>query len=645
MTPVEIANVATVSQTTAVAERSPATWPATAARALRASQIPLALALVTFAVFSPALWNGFVEWDDQVTLYDNQSWRGLGAPQLEYFFTTLLMGHYIPLTWLSFGLDYELWGLNPAGYHLTSLSIYAASMAVLYFVALRLLGKATTLSGVPLRIGAVAATLFFGLHPLRAESVAWATERRDVLSGLFYLLTILAYLRTADASGRRRAAGLVASVAFYVLALASKASVMVLPAVLILLDLYPLRRLGRGWRDWLGPAARRVWLEKLPFVILGVTGAVVTYHAQAANLFITPLERYPLSARIGMSFFSLWFYVEKTLVPLALTPLYELPAKVGLLEPRFLVPVIVVSVVVAALVALVRRWPAGLAVFAYYAVCLAPVIGIVHSGHQLTHDRYSFLPGFGLALLVGAMAGVVARAGALGRLRPALFKAVAGAGIAWSVGLAVLTVQQVQIWKNTDNLWRYALEADPTCSLCNGNLGVYLSQQGHLGLAIAQFNRVLALRPDQVKAYKHLGYSYALLSEWDRAISNYRTYLAARPDDADVLNNLGAALISARRPDEAITALARAVELKPDLVFAYTNLGLAAYELGRPEEALWHYRRAIEVKFDAPQPWFGLTKVRLELGDVQGARTMFGILGMFDPTMARLIAPAFVTEW
>src|SRR3989454_5448040 len=154
--------------------------------------IPFALALVTFAVFSPALSNDFVEWDDQMNLTGNEEYRGLGTAQLKYFFTTVLMGHYIPLTWLTFGLDYVQWGMNPVGYHLTSLLLYAANAAVLYLVALRLLAWATTLAGLPPRLGAVAATLFFALPPLRAESGAWVTERRDVLSGLFFLLTVLA---------------------------------------------------------------------------------------------------------------------------------------------------------------------------------------------------------------------------------------------------------------------------------------------------------------------------------------------------------------------------------------------------------------------------------------------------------------------
>src|SRR5437870_2116165 len=206
-----------------VARDTPATTRPHAARvgawALADWLIPLALALVTFAVFSPALSNNFVDWDDQINLTGNEEYRGLGTAQLKYFFTTVLMGHYIPLTWLTFGLDYVQWGMNPTGYHLTSLLLYAANAAVLYLVSLRLLARATTLAGLPLRLGAVAATLFFALHPLRAESVAWVTERRDVLSGLFFLLTILAYLRMRDASGPRRYWLLAASAGAYVLAL------------------------------------------------------------------------------------------------------------------------------------------------------------------------------------------------------------------------------------------------------------------------------------------------------------------------------------------------------------------------------------------------------------------------------------------
>src|SRR5213595_2411533 len=174
------------------------------------------------------------------------------------------MGHYIPLTWLTFGLDYVLWGMTPLGYHLTSLIIFAANAAVLYLVALHLLAKAAALAGVPLRVAAVAATLFFALHPLRAESVAWITERRDVLSGLFFLLSILFYLRATDGGGFIRGRWRTASLLAFAGAFLSKSIVMTLPGVLLLLDVYPLRRLRLGWRALL--------LEKWPYAAITAAG-------------------------------------------------------------------------------------------------------------------------------------------------------------------------------------------------------------------------------------------------------------------------------------------------------------------------------------------------------------------------------------
>src|SRR6266704_1270900 len=547
-----------------VARDTPATTRPHAARvgawALADWLIPLALALVTFAVFSPALSNNFVDWDDQINLTGNEEYRGLGTAQLKYFFTTVLMGHYIPLTWLTFGLDYVQWGMNPTGYHLTSLLLYAANAAVLYLVSLRLLARATTLAGLPLRLGAVAATLFFALHPLRAESVAWVTERRDVLSGLFFLLTILAYLRMRDASGPRRYWLLAASAGAYVLALASKGSVMVLPAMLLLLDIYPLRQLSR-----------RTLIEKIPFVVLGIAGAAAAYWAQNANAFITPLQRYPLTARVDP------------------------------LDWRFLGPALAVAVVTVALVALSRRWPAGLTVWVYYAIALGPIIGIVHSGLQLTNDRYSYLPALGFAVMFGGLTGVAARAAAARRLRPVIAGALGVTGAAWLIGLAVLTFNQVQIWRDTETLWRFAVDAEPDCVTCHSNLGIFLGNHGLTGLARQHFLRALEVRPDLVKTHYHLGFVEAASGNFAKAVEEYAIFLKRYPDDVDALNNSSAALMTLHRPDEALVQIQRALRLKPKHVFANTNLGYALAELGDREAALKQFRHTLELKFDTPQ--------------------------------------------
>jgi Flp pilus assembly protein TadD len=615
------------------------------ARLLSPWLLPPALFLITFLVFLPTIWNGFVEWDDQVNLYENPEYRGLTWPQIRWMFSTVLMGHWIPLTWLTFGLDFVIWGMKPLGYHLTSLVIFALNAPVFYFVALRLLRKSTGFTDATLRLSALVAALFFAIHPLRAESVGWATERRDVLSGLFFLLTVLMYLKAADASGKRRGWLLASTIGMYVLALVSKASVMVLAPALIVLDIYPLRRLGGSWREWTGAAARPVWLEKIPFMALGVAGAAVTYYAQNANMFITPLERYPLSARPAMVFYSLWFYLEKTFVPVALSPLYELPAKASLLGRQFLVPALAVTAITVAVVALRRRWPAGLAIWAYYAICLGPVIGIVHSGHQLTNDRYSYLPCLGLTLLVGGAAGATVRGGAAGILRPSIVSAVAGLGVVWLGGLAYLSAQQVQIWQSTESLWRYALESDPECAICHGNLGVYLSNQGNLGLAKAEFDQVLALRPDNVKVHQHIGYVHATLGNFPKAIEHFNIYLKRYPHDVDALNNLGAALLGNRRPNDALPPLQHAMKVKPRHVLSHVNMGYAYADLNDLARARRLFQEGIALKYDTPQAWFGLARVCLESGDLQTARTAWGMLGMYDTKLAGRIGPAFAQTW
>src|SRR2546430_4481167 len=230
--------------------------------------VPVLVALVTFAAFLPALQNQFVNFDDDKNFLDNPYYRGLGWSQLRWMWTTHL-GHYIPLTWMTFGLDYLLWGMNPVGYHLTSLLLHAANAVVFFFVVRRILTRALpspSERGHALAVSAGFAALVFAIHPLRVESVAWVTERRDVLSGLFHLVTILVYLRACEGEERGRRWYWLA-VATFVLALLSKSMVVNLPIVLLILDVYPLRRLG-GAIGWWGEPARRGYVEKIPFVLL-----------------------------------------------------------------------------------------------------------------------------------------------------------------------------------------------------------------------------------------------------------------------------------------------------------------------------------------------------------------------------------------
>ncbi|HEU4439855.1 MAG TPA: hypothetical protein VFT36_11430, partial [Methylomirabilota bacterium] len=358
--------------------------------------LPLLVALLALAAFLPALDGAFLNWDDDRNFLWNTAYRGLGWAQLRWMFTATWMGHYIPLTWLSLGLNYVLGGMAPWGYHLGNLLIHSANAGLLFFVARQLLTIATapTIAGGsgdaeharPARtadfavgLGAATAAVLWAVHPLRVESVAWVTERRDVLCGFFYLLAVLAYLRGTTRDRTLTGRWLAASLLAFAAALASKAMAMTLPLTLLVLDVYPLRRLRLGW-----PALIR---EKVGHVALAAIGALVASWAVTRGAGWTSYGDYGISARLAMTGYSFWFYPWKLIWPEKLSPLYELPARIDLLDPRFAWPSLGVVVVTVVLVLGRRRVPGVLAAWLQSMIVLAPVSGIAHAGHQLAHDR------------------------------------------------------------------------------------------------------------------------------------------------------------------------------------------------------------------------------------------------------------------
>jgi tetratricopeptide (TPR) repeat protein len=590
-------------------------------------------------VFSPALWNGFVEWDDHINLVQNLNYRGLGWEQLRWMLSTTLMGHYIPVTWVSFGLDYALWQMTPFGYHLTNCLVHALNAAVFYLVARRLLARATAVDGHTLTASASTAALFFAIHPLRAESVAWVTERRDVLSGLFSLLTVLAYLKSTAAVGPLKRRLSLVAIACYALALGSKAMVMTLPLVLLLLDVHPLRRIPPPGMAWLQASARSVLKEKLPYLALGLAGAIASYLAVSAHDFLTSFDRYPWSARLGMALYSLWFYIAKTAVPSNLSPLYELPARVDLAAPRFLGAAVGVLSVSGLVLALARRWPSGLAVWTYYVVALAPVAGIIHSGFQLAHDRYSYLPCLGWALLAGGGAGLVAQGLSQRSLRPWLVYAARATAASWIVAHAILTWYQVQVWRSTETLWRHAVEAEPGCAICRVNMGDHFLRLGLGAAARDQYEWALRLRPDRMKAHANLGLALADLGDIDGALRHLQVAAAKYPSDLAVLNNLASVLLTLARPMEALAQLDRVLRLDPEHVPALTNRGAALTAIRQPDAALRALHRAAEIRPDDPIIVLNLTRAYLAVGKRDDARMHHEMLRRLDARRARLLEP------
>ncbi len=512
--------------------------------------VPVIVALLTGAAFLPALQNGFVDFDDGKNFLLNPHYRGLGLEELRWMFKPF-WGHYTPLTWMTFGLDYLLWGMDPAGYHLSNVLLHVATAVAFYFLTIQLLRLAagSVREDKALWAGAAFAALFFAVHPLRVESVAWLTERRDVLSGLFYVLTILAYLRAVDRVGQG-ARWYWVSVVLFACALLSKSMAMSLPVVLLILDVYPLRRLG-GPVGWWSARARYVYREKIPFVLFAGVVSVVAYVAVSDVLGTSSSwDRASPLVRLVISGYGLGFYLWKTVAPLNLSPMYELPVKIDPWSTPFILSNNLVLIFLVLPFALSHRLPGLLAAWLAYVVILLPVIGIVQNGPQIAADRYTYLSCLGWAIMAGAGVFYCWRPLVRGRIGQRTFVFINGVAAVVVVGLGGLTWKQAQVWHDSERLWRYAISVGPESKIAHYNLGVDMYKRGELGEAIKHLRQVLRINPAFAQAH----------------------------------NNLGVALFKGGKLTEASEHFCQALRLGYDK--AQKNLTVAFARLGKGEEAV-----------------------------------------------------------
>ena len=587
----------------------------------------LLIALLSLVAFAPAL-NGEFTWDDEDSFLENSAYRGLGWSQLAWMWTTFSMGIYRPLTWMTYGLDYLLWGMKPYGYHLVGLLLHGANTAIVYFLVLTLLERASPEARrrdrVGLAVGAGAATLLFALHPQRAEPVAWVSGRADLLAATFLLLAVLAYLySSASLSGRKR--WLVWAVAFYGLSLAAKPAALGLPVILIVLDVYPLRRIGRTREQWFDETARQVWLEKVPFVALALLAAPIALLAKTGAGAVASLNL-TVSRSVSLAMFGIAFPFWKMLVPFGLSPLYERHPFMNPFEARFIVSGAAVLVLTVLFVMFWRRWPAGLIAWVCYLVLLVPTSGLIPFGPQLTADRYTYVSCLAWAILAGAGALRAWQAWRDGRLHSGSASLLAGAAALTVITLGVLAWNQTRVWRDAETLWTHVLSVDPKSTIAHTNLGVslitigrperavdhfreahysadaqaawglLLFKQGQVDEAIEHYHQAVRLKPTHLKAHTNLGIALAHQGKLDEAIDAFRRALVLGPDVARAYTNLGIPLARQGKLDEAVGAFRQAVRLEPNLAEAHNNLGYALAQQGKLDEAIGHFRRALQLK-------------------------------------------------
>lgn len=538
----------------------------------RALALAIAVAAFTFVAFVPALSADFVSWDDKRNFLTNPYYRGLGLEQLRWMWTTTLLGHYVPLSWMTLGADYALWGMSPRGYHLTNLVIHAVNAVLVFLLARRILGR---------DVAAAFAALFFSVHPLRVESVAWITERRDVVSLFFCLLSVLAYLRaTSAATLTRPLYGL--SILAFVAALLSKGTSVSVPAVLLILNFYPLRRIKPG--SWWNADARRAYGEVLPFAVPALAFVVLSIVA------LHPPDQLPLPGKIAVSSYSLIFYLAKTVAPFKLSPLYSMPVTVDPLASRFVPAYIaLVAFVIVVIVAMNKRPGFAAALLAFTAITL-PMLGIVQNGPQIAADRYTYHAGPALALLAGGVLLALQR-----RLGAATATAI---GASLVMGLAALTWRQTGFWKDSERLWARVLAIEPDSPLGNSAWANVLYEQNRVDEGIEHSLRAVRAAPNYAEGHNDLGVGFARKGAVDQAIERYRASLVLKPGFDEAENNWGVVLAGQGQLDSAVAHYQRALRDNPDNPDAEVNWGNVLVRAGNTSEAIAHYRRALWIRPD-----------------------------------------------
>jgi protein O-mannosyl-transferase len=601
--------------------------------------ISLLLAAGTAALYWPVTGHGFIGFDDNEYLVQN--WHihpGVTWSGIKWAFGSGYASNWHPLTWISHMLDCQFYGLNPGGHHLTNLILHSINSALLFILL-------NQMTGAMWRSAFVAA--LFAWHPLHVESVAWAAERKDVLSAFFWILTMMAYARYTQ-----KKAGVAApqqinrtgffyyslALVFFALALMSKPMAVTLPFVLLLMDFWPLRRVSgfeaTGWEVALSeaPAVRQprragvLILEKLPFFVLAAVASAITVKVQQAGGAVDSLANTSLALRLENAVIAYVSYILKTIWPTHLAVLYPLTTHlaIGLVLGS---AALFVSISILAFWR-AKRFPYLFSGWFWFAGTLVPVIGIVQVGAQSMADRYTYIPSIGLFIVLAW--GAAELSSKILRARMVL----AGGGALALVASLLLTCRQLNYWQNGETLFRHtiavtdnnflaysalgasyaddgrtnealqlsaeAVRMDPECPAAQYNLGTFLLAAGQADDAIDHFKAALKNNPRFADAENNLGKAYQAVGKLEEAAAHLTAATVLAPDDPEVFYNLGAVQLMQSKKSEAATQLARALQLNPDYADAHANLAVILMSLGHPQEATFHFAEEVRLRPNDP---------------------------------------------
>ena len=512
----------------------------------------MTLVVVTFAIYVQVGNHQFLNFDDNLYVTDNPHVSsGISGKNIAWAFSSVDAANWHPVTWLSHMIDAQLYGMNPRGHHLSNVIIHAASSLLLLLFLFRLTGSLWRSSFV---------AALFALHPLHVESVAWVAERKDVLSGFFWFLTLLLYFEFVT---KRKPVLYLLTLLSFMFGLMSKPMLVTLPIVMLLLDFWPLDRYKseeQGVRQLSGRASSLI-LEKIPFFVCSLLSGLITIYAQHTGGAVTAT---PIYLRIENALIAYVTYVFKTLWPHDLAVYYPMPLSFPLLQViGSLLVLLFLSVTV---IRVGRRYSYLTVGWFWFLITLLPVIGLIHVGGQSIADRYMYIPVIGLFIMVAWGMPDLARGVPY---REKVLAIIAGAFI---VASAAVTWHQIGYWRDSISLYRHTLQVTSGNAFIHHNLGVALAEKGGLDEAIREYREALFIKPNYADAHNNLGIALARKGFLDAAIFEFQETIRIQPDYVDAHNNLGITFARKGDWDGAIRAYQAALRVNPGFMKARDNL-------------------------------------------------------------------------
>ncbi|MDU0460923.1 MAG: tetratricopeptide repeat protein [Geobacteraceae bacterium] len=579
--------------------------------------VAILLIIAILAVYGQVVNHDFIQFDDNAYLLDNPHVRtGITFNNIIWAFASFDVSNWHPLTWLSHMADVQFFGMAPGSHHLMSVALHLANTLLLFHLLCRI-------SGAFLRSASVAA--LFAIHPLHVESVAWIAERKDVLSALFFLLTLNLYAGYAE--HRKRGSYLLALFTF-VLGLMAKPMLVTLPFVLLLLDYWPLRRTTAncgpdGFGSASGPSKSSILellREKIPFLLLSAASCAVTIMAQ--HNATASLDATALSVRIANALVAYLGYIGKMLWPFNLAVFYPFPESIPLWQP---VVAAVMLTAVSLMVVRERRRPWLIVGWLWYLGTLVPVIGIVMVGLQSMADRYTYIPMIGIYIM--AVWWISDMSPALWHRRSVLALLAA---VVFSV-LSVVTWRQVSFWRNTTTLFSHALDVTSGNYLAHFILGREAVKSGQYNQAHSHFDEAARIAPWYEKQRSRQGVARQEQERLDAEIASAYESVRQNPGSAAARIGLGIVLARNNKLDQAVENFTMAVSLDPQSAAGHYNLGLTLGRLGRFDEAVANFSRALQVTPNAPDIRNNLGIAFAELGRLDEAIEQFKLVLALEP--------------